>query len=264
MSRINQLCLSKHVHQLYSIRNFYNIGEYNSDKEPTLFVGLYDDYDIHRWNNHKGFKVLLPCYPEYIGGVFNNGKINMDDLNLIVYDETWEWLAISNRIKNYKMVRLAWQDISVCKPVPLGDKIYIHFGGHTEWEHKHFNRDFWLDKFGDEIIYLKKWVDYYDVVEDYYKKSYVQIMVSPLPLRGESTAQGMGLMGRKSFSPWPCLTPNYDLYRYWISEDKLLQELNNKLDIERKKIGTIQTELSQKCYDYFDFSDGWMYEDYWK
>jgi len=265
MSKINQMYLSKHVHQLYSIRNFYNIGEYNSDKEPTLFVGLYNDDDIDKWNNHKGFKVLLPCYPEYLAnGVLNNGKIDLDTLNLIVYDETWEWLAISNGIKKYKKVKLAWADISVCKPVPLGDKIYIHFGGHDPLQHKHFNRDKWIEVFGDELIYLKEWTDYYDVVENYYKKSYVQIMVSSWPLRGESTAQGMGLMGRKSLSPWPCLTPNYEMYRPYHDDENLIQELFDKLKIERKKIGTIQTELSQKCYDYFDFSDDWMYEDYWK
>ncbi len=266
MTKINQMYLSKYVHQLYSMRNFYNLDEYSSNTEPTLFVGLYDDDDIDKWNNHKGFKVLLPCYPEYLGnGVFTNGKIDMSDLNLIVYDETWEWLAISNGITNYKKVKLAWADVNVCKPVPLGDKIYIHFGGHMDWEHKHFSKEFWLDNFGDEIIYLKEWTDYYDVVENYYSKSYVQIMTSAIPLRGEATAQGLGLMGRKTFSPWPCLTPNYETYKFFApTEEYMLTELNKKLNIEREKIGTIQTELSQKCYDYFNFSDDWMYEEYWK
>ena len=209
MTKINQMYLSKYVHQLYSMRNFYNLDEYSSNTEPTLFVGLYDDDDIDKWNNHKGFKVLLPCYPEYLGnGVFTNGKIDMSDLNLIVYDETWEWLAISNGITNYKKVKLAWADVNVCKPVPLGDKIYIHFGGHMDWEHKHFS---------------------------------------------------------KEFSPWPCLTPNYETYKFFApTEEYMLTELNKKLNIEREKIGTIQTELSQKCYDYFNFSDDWMYEEYWK
>jgi hypothetical protein len=41
-------------------------------------------------------------------------------------------------------------------------------------------------------------------------------------------------------------------------------ELFKRIDIERKKIGTVQTELAQKCYDFFDFSDDWLYVDYWK
>ena len=97
------------------------------------------------------------------------------------------------------------------------------------------------------------------MVENYFSRSYVQIMVSPIPIRGESTAQCLGLMGRKCLSPWPCLTPNYEIYRRWDLKDLFI-----KVRKERKKIGTIQSELAQQVYDFFDFSDDWLYEDYWK
>ena len=66
-------------------------------------------------------------------------------------------------------------------------------------------------------------------------------------------------MGIKTLSKWPCLVPSYDIMSCW-DEDELFK----RIDIERKKIGTIQTELAQKCYDFFDFSDDWLHTEYWE
>ena len=71
------------------------------------------------YQNHKGFKVLICGYPEYTKAVIN--RLDDESLNLLVYDEFEEYLAKSFKVKNYRLVRFAWQDIGVCKPVPLGD-----------------------------------------------------------------------------------------------------------------------------------------------
>ena len=97
------------------------------------------------------------------------------------------------------------------------------------------------------------------VVKDYYSKCFVHIITAAIPRRAEGTAQSFGLMGIKTLSKWPCLVPSYDIMPWWDSD-----ELFKRIDIERKKIGTVQTELAQKCYDFFDFSDDWLYVDYWK
>ena len=69
----------------------------------------------------------------------------------------------------------------------------------------------------------------------------------------------MGLMGRKTFSTWPNLNPSYELYPP--TDMDTLVKLVNK---ERQKIGTIQSELANQVSDFFDFSDDWLYVDYWK
>jgi hypothetical protein len=147
----------------------------------------------------------------------------------------------------------------VCKPVPLGDKIYIHFGGHYKVDDLNFQKEKWVAEFGDNLIYPTEWTSYYDLVKDYYSKCFVNIITAAIPRRAEATAQSFGLMGIKTLSKWPCLVPSYDTLPWWNND-----ELFKRIDIERKKIGTIQTELSQRCYDFFDFSDDWLYEKYWK
>ena len=67
----------------------------------------------------------------------------------------------------------------------------------------------------------------------------------------------MGLMGRKTFSIWPNLNPSCEVMD---NTDELLR----KIKLEKKKIGTTQLELANQVNDFFDFSDDWLYVDYWK
>ena len=56
---------------------------------------------------------------------------------------------------------------------------------------------------------------------------------------------------------------NSKLQKSFNDYKKNLTALKN-IKLEKKKIGTTQSELAQKCMDFFDFSDDWLYEDYWK
>ena len=257
MSKIKQIYISQSLHQFWPFKDFYSLEDYNNIEEPALFFGLYNEDDIKVYQKHKGFKVLICGYPEYTKAIIN--RLDGESLNLLVYDEFEEYLAKSFRVKNYRLVRFAWQDISVCKPVPLGDKIYIHFGGHYKVDDLNFQKEKWVAEFGDNLIYPTEWTSYYDLVKDYYSKCFVNIITAAIPRRAEATAQSFGLMGINTLSKWPCLVPSYDIMPWWDSD-----ELFKRIDIERKKIGTVQTELAQKCYDFFDFSDDWLYVDYWK
>ena len=66
-------------------------------------------------------------------------------------------------------------------------------------------------------------------------------------------------MGRKTLCTWPNLNPSYELFSVWDS-DRLIKRVN----MERQKIGTTQLELANQVNDFFDFSDDWLYVDYWK
>jgi hypothetical protein len=255
--RINQVYLSQSLHQFESFKKIYSLESYTNKKAPTVFYGLYTRDDFIQWRSHSGFKVLICGYPEFRGGALT--KIDTSNLNFLAYDEYWECLAISHGIKNYRKVRFAWQDIAKCKPVPLGDKIYIHFGGHSKAEDDHFDKSKFIETFGDELIYPTEWVTNEELINDYYSKSFIHIITSPLPIRSESTAQSLGLMGVRTLSSWPSLNPSYEIFNI-SNTDELIRRVNK----EKKKIGTTQSELAQKCMEFFDFSDDWLYEDYWK
>lgn len=247
----------------YGFRNFldfYSLENYNDINAPAVFYGLSHNQDIKRFINHRGFKIYLPTGLEEVRGYVQNILNSVKDLNVLVYDEVWEYLIKSNGVKNYRKVRFAWRDHRKCKPTPLGDKIYIHFSIPSEEEaQKHFYKDWFVDVFGDDLIYPQEWIPYDDLIKNYFNKSFVHIVTSSLPIRAETTGQAMGLMGRKTFSTWPNLNPSYELYPP--TDMDTLVKLVNK---ERQKIGTIQSELANQVSDFFDFSDDWLYVDYWK
>jgi len=258
--RVKQALLGQDRNGFRSFLDFYSLEDYNDKNAPAVFYGLSHNQDIKRFINHRGFKIYLPTGLGEVRGYVQNILNSVKDLNVIVYDEVWEYLIKSNGIKNYRKVRFMWQDHRKCKLTPLGDKIYIHFSmPNDEEERRHFNKDWFVDVFGDDLIFPQKWIPYNDLIENYFNKSFVHIVTSPLPVRAETTGQAMGLMGRKTFSTWPNLNPSYELYPP-ADMDTLVKLIN----IERQKIGTIQSELANQVNDFFDFSDDWLYVDYWK
>jgi hypothetical protein len=43
-----------------------------------------------------------------------------------------------------------------------------------------------------------------------------------------------------------------------------LDILIKRVEMEKQKIGKPQLELANQVNDFFDFSDDWLYVDYWK
>mgnify|MGYP004321841271 FL=1 len=249
-----------------SFKDFYSLDDYTDINKPVVFYGLNNNRDIKKWIKHKGFKVYLPAAIQELGGfrgVGNSGfvftKIDIKDLNIIVQDELWEYLVKANGIKNCKKVRFAWRDHRMCKPTPLGDKIYIHFGHYPDIEKatNSFQKKKYVELLGDDLIYPDTFIPYEDLVENYFNKSFLHIVTAEYPTQSETTTQAMGLMGRKTLSLWPNLNPSCEVMGN-------TEELLRKIKLEKKKIGTIQLELANQVSNFFDFSDDWLYEDYWK
>ena len=253
-----------------SFKDFYSLEDYTDINKPVVFYGLNNNKDIKKWIKHKGFKVYLPAALEETGGfpirdktdggsVFT--KIGIKDLNVIVYDEVWEYLVKSNGVKNCKKVRFAWRDHRMCKPTPLGDKIYIHFGHFPEINAftNFFEKERFTNLFGDDLIYPETFIPYEDLIENYFNRSFIHIVTAPYPTFSETTTQAMGLMGRKTLSIWPNLNPSCELY-----DGHILNNLVRQVNIEKQKIGTIQLELANQVSNFFDFSDDWLHTEYWE
>ena len=258
--RVKQSHMGQDRDGFRSFLDFYSLEDYNDINAPAVFYGLDHNQDIKRFINHRGFKIYIPTGLGEVRGYIQNILNSVKGLNVLVYDEMWEYLIKSNGIKNYRKVRFAWQDHRKCKSTPLGDKIYIHFSmPNEEVEKKHFQKNLFVELFGDDLIYPQEWIQYNDLIENYFNRSFIHIITSPLPVRAETTGQAMGLMGRKTLCSWPNLNPSYELFSVWDS-DRLIKRVN----MERQKIGTTQSELVNQVSNFFDFSDDWLYEDYWK
>jgi hypothetical protein len=264
--RIKQVHMGEHD-RYSSFKDFYSLENYTDINKPVVFYGLNNNRDLKKWIKHKGFKIYLPAAIEELGGwggIREGGylyldKINLDDLNVIVQDEVWEYLVKASGVKNCKKVRFTWRDHRMCKPTPLGDKIYIHFGHYPEIDETTslFQKDRFLELLGDDLIYPDTFIPYEDLVENYFNKSFLHIVTALHPTQSETTTQAMGLMGRKTLSTWPNLNPSCEVMG---NTDELLR----KIKLEKKKIGTIQSELANEVKNFFDFSDDWLYTEYWE
>ena len=133
--RVKQAYMGFYSGGFGSFKDFYSLEDYSDKNAPAVFYGLSHNQDIKRFINHRGFKIYIPVSIKETRGDFETSgmggvlqKIKHNNLNVLVYDEVWEYLVKSNGVKNCKKVRFAWRDNRMCNTPPLGDKIYIHFG----------------------------------------------------------------------------------------------------------------------------------------
>ena len=245
----------------------WNLKKYNNENEPSVFFGLYFDWDeelkcskniskdVNVYNNHDGFKVLLCGGIEYSGGQFN--MVDKESLNLVAVDD-WEVDACKREKLPYKHLKISYFDFNKYPRTKLGDKIYSHIPlreNSGDWG-KNFEKMFHYERlmnlFGeDRFCFPKEWVTPQECIK-YFNKSFVNI--KPHRIRGQNTSWKLGSMGRNTIAVNLEDAPNY---LHYDSDD----ELKRLVDEESKKIGTIQ---ENKLWDYFHQSDDWLHEEYWK
>jgi|TARA_B100001105_G_scaffold222779_1_gene191114 hypothetical protein len=264
--RIKQAYVSPSLSQFKNeFLECWNLDDYNNIEEPTVFYGLYYDWDgdkkwmkdtsrdIEIFNNHNGLKVLLCGGIEYNSGVFDK----IDNYKLICVDDVESHIA--NKVGlEYISLKIPYFDFDKYKPTPLGDKIYSHIPmreNDGKWG-KSFENMFQYEKlmklFGeDTFCFPKEWVTPQECIP-YFNQSFVNI--KPNRIRGFVTSWKLGCLGRNTITTNREDAPNFIHY----SND---DELKRFVDEEFKKIGTIQ---ENKLWDYFHQSDDWLHEDYWK
>lgn len=261
--RIEQVYISPQIsHFKKEFLSCWNLREYDNPNEPTLFFGLYPDWDdelqvmkdtskdIEVFNNHKGLKLLLCGGPEYRLDVFKKIK----DYKLICVDE-WESYNSYRMGLEYTSLKISYFDFNQYKPTPLGEKIYSHIPL-REISRDNFEEMFQYERlinlFGEDMFcFPKEWVEPQECIS-YFNQSFVNL--KPHTIRGANTAWKLGCMGRNTITTNIENAPNY---LHYSTDD----ELKRLVDEESKKIGTIQRN---KLTEYFHQSDDWLHEDYWK
>jgi len=227
-----------------------NLVEYNDVYEPAVFFGAYESSQFIE--EHKGYKIILPCMPLDFPVIRNYDK------TLFVCSENCRLpqnvirKSITPRIKDYDMF----------KPNKLGDKIYVYSGFKkgNNLLHEEFINEI-QKRINYEIITTDHNTlnDYYSIdhlKSNYYDNCFLNINLTEGS--GLSTVIELGLMGRKTIFKNPYTNnvqrmefPNFIPY-------ETFDDIINIINEESKKINTLQEPI-----DAHNVGDEWLDLDFW-
>ena len=250
MSKIKQAFVAPSIS--FFKKNFleiYGLTEYNNINEPAIFFGASES--SHLINNHKSYKIVLPCRPNDVPLINNYEKtfiICSDNYNLpgnVIRK------SLTPKIKNY----------DIFKPNILGNKIYF-YSGFENGNNLYHN---WIAELQKRINYEiittnhKVLSDYYSIdslKSNYYDKCFLNINLTNGS--GLSTVIEMGLMGRKTIFKNP-FNQNFQRMEFpnFLSYETI-DDIVKIINIESNKIGTIQPSI-----DAHNIGDEWIDLNFW-
>ena len=227
----------------------YGLVEYYDKNEPAIFFGAKESSDLI--NNHKGYKLIIPCIPEDYPIIKDYEKTFLMCSDNFILPTNVIRKSLTLEIKNYDLF----------KPNTMGDKIYFYSGFKSGWNFK-----------SDLITVLQKQIDYeiittnHNKLNDYYAIDYLKTNYYDKTFLNLNFSKGhglasvieLGLMGRKTiFNPkienniQRIEFPNFINYN---SIEDIIAIINE----ESKKIGTIQSPI-----DAHNIKDEWLYLNFW-
>ena len=227
----------------------WSLKPYASIYEPTIFLGMYDSIDFNIIKRHKGFKVLLHTgsrdYEQ------NNEYIKRLSAGTWFIDSFYCHFPKGVKVKE---LHLPIKDYSRFKPNMLGDKIFIYLCNEKLKE-----------RYGYELAEKVRRAVRYEVVSAYYNNGvdykgkyydncFVNLNLSPSGCGGFTTAYELGYMGRMSITTSEAPYPMFIRFNDF-------DDLIDKINIESKKIGTIQPSLMD---GFHTKDDSWKKEEFWR
>lgn len=233
----------------------WNLEKYTDSNKPCVFFGLYTEEDRKAFLNHKSYSIVI-----WGGGEFNDENVifasTKEKAILVGYGwmiEKYQKLGIS-----YQKLIVPVKDYSMFKPSTLGDKVYVYAGIHGN-RHGYFK---WgsiikplMKEYGEDRFIYTSFRNINELVEEYYNNCFLYIKPNE---RGGSTAMWeLGLMGRKTVANSQGNLPNVVGY-------KNLDEIKRIIDIEAKKIGTIQNTLAEEVKSCFVNTNEWLNLEYYE
>lgn len=266
MTDFNQTYVSEVLEPVFGqdFRNRWNLTNYNEQyshnipKEfrPCVFLGLYTEQDIKVWNQHKSYKIL------YFGGNdIDDFKLNLVKntpfVMCIGYGSDWLYSIFDRYKLRYTTSRISLKKFGEeFRPCPLGEKIYVYKGIHGNREN-YFN---WneiinplIEIYGSEKFLFTSHKNLNELIEDFYKKSFIYI--KPNPRGGSRTMIELGLMGRKTITNEHSNFPNTIPYNS-------IDDIVKAIDEESKKIGTV-VDMSNEINSVFLQDNSWLNIDFY-
>lgn len=258
--KINQIAIAKNLEEYFgeNFRKRWDLKRYNDPTKPALFLGLFLDDDFDLFNNHKSISVFTPAGGEILRdankiiNVLKNKKTN----HIVCYGKIKDFFE-NNDLFCHEL-NIPVKSYEVFSPTPLGNKVYYYLGvngnRHSELGYDTIIKPL-IDEFGEDLFISAKNTPLDVLYENFYKECFLYIQ--PQPLSGLTTMFELGHMGIMTASNFSNDLPNVINY-------KSLEDLKKIIKNEKKKIGTIQNEISQKVKNSFFQKDDWLYTNYYE
>lgn len=251
---IKQLEASEAVIFFYNaMAKKYNLIDYSNNKEPVLFMGCYNNKDLKKIINHKGFVLLLWLGTDAM-------RITSQRAKLLNKSNIFHICSSGYIEKDLKRAGLRFKRINLAitthkpNPQPLGDFVYFYYGrNNPEFYGLSIVKRF-KDKYKDiEFIFATKGTFPIWQMPEIYKSCFIGLRLTPhdgLP----QTVLEMGMMGRKCV--WNGDFPG--CYQ-WKTE----QDIINAIYKERENIGKTNHKLIEDINNYMESGD-WLNTEYYE
>lgn len=247
--KIEQGYISKSVED-FPFLTSYGLRNYTDSLKPCVFFGCYRSEDLEILLRHNGLSVVFWCGQDAVD--FTEWSMIKHIHHVTYHRHIYELLK--DKIKIHLLYP---KDFGTKVEItPLGNKIYAYVPASCPSYH------------GMEIIEQLK-TEYEIIIGDgsipqdewragrcneFYNPSFIGLMLSPFAGGGSSIIE-MGLRGRR------CITNVFDLPHTipWRS----VEDVENIIKKESKKIGTIEMEISNQVQAFLDkgeFLDTEFYE----
>jgi len=228
----------------------WGLKEYYDNEKPLVIFGYHSQK--HIYENHKGYKLIIPSTPYDIPNF----------QNLTNHKKT---IYCSDKIENtpeeiiFKNETIEIKDYGIFKPNVLGNKIYYYSGFKNGWSEawgvdliKEIQKNIDFEIITTQHLEKKDFFNVKYLKENYYDKTFLNLNLSRE--NGMTTVREMGLMGRKTITIRKKRHYNYHCIINCDSIDDIIETINE----ESKKIGTIQSSINSHTV-----GDEWLNLEYW-
>ena len=256
---IDQLAIAPNLEEYFgkNFRKKWNLKKYYNPNKPSVFLGLFSDDDFDLFNNHKSLAVFLPAGGEILRETDKLLKAlkNKEDSHIVSYGKIGSFFK--NNSIFFHELNISVKSYDDFTPVRLGNKVYYYLGvngdRHLELGYEEIIKPL-IDEFGEELFTTAQNMPIDKLHENFYKDCFLYIQ--PQPSSGLTTMFELGHMGIMTASNFTNELPNVINY-------KSLEDLKKIIENEKKKIGTIQNEISQKVKNSFFQKDDWLNTNYY-
>lgn len=243
-----------------NFRSKWNLQPYRDIEHPAIFFGLYKDIDINVFLNHIGPSLVIWGGGDMKTNYIDIVKRKTQSGNCFTFTNPGYMTELLNSrgIFPKHSFYISIKEYSQFMPCKLGDKIYVYKG----WKGNRSEYFKWdaivkpiIQYFGEDRILYTDNVEIDELIENYYKKSF--IYVKPIPKGGCTTMWELGHMGIRSISNGVGNIPNSINYKNSRDIIRLIKK-------EESRIGTTQIDLANAVKSVMEYNDDWLKIDYWK
>jgi len=226
----------------------YNLKEYSNIRKPVLFMGCYNDSDVKKITDHKGFVLLLWLGTDAM-------RITPDKAKVLKKKNIHHIAQCDYIAKDLKKAGLKYSRINVAitnhkpNPQPLGDSVYFYYGRNNP-EFYGLSRVVRLKEKYKDIKFIFGTIGTFPIwkMPDIYKSSFIGLRLTPHDGLSETVLE-MGMMGRRCV--WNESFPG--CYQ-WETD----QDIINAIYKERESIGTTNHGLIKEIQEYMEQGNNWL------